>query len=277
MVGHKPLTKSEWELLFGRQAEAYESWTEQDTLNNLASAAYTNNIVPVPGATIQTDIEATKSYPLLGIHKPLSHDIRSKRGVEKAKRVIELMDARVLGYHNNNLPMTEQAMLWYLKRLDFYDRAIVYRHIERLADRVPIYKRFFEDWESLCRIADGAFEKYQKGEKLNLRYKYFQGIYSPLTSKATVKVWQCADQSIPLLLGDDVWFVRLMFNVSKRKFYFDIRRFDKREEKGEVSYVPSDEGLSISIDEGIALFNSMSSILGKWKAQITKIESRQAK
>lgn len=101
------------------------------------------------------------------------------------------------------------------------------------------------EWHSLCIVADSK----PKRRKTN-----------PTGAKV---LWTMIETSVPIPLGTGVYFVRVLYNTAEERKYLDIRRWKEITSKHGSKHVPTDDGLTIPLDQGGTLLEVAFKILAR--------------
>lgn len=88
------------------------------------------------------------------------------------------------------------------------------------------------------------------------------------------QVWGEIEKSLPILIETnetklsldepEIWFVRVMYSKLEGKC-IDIRQFEKQEDENTIRYVPTENGITVSISNWIKLIDPLFKYLRKHK------------
>ena len=118
-------------------------------------------------------------------------------------------------------------------------------------DSIPLFKPIVEEWDSYCIIADNPPSKSGK------HYNRFSG-------KRNKELWEVVDKSLPIILGNDTWFIRILEHKIKG-LHIDVRKFDLKSDADKEWFVPTEEGLCLRIGEWGQVFDPIFKLLKKWR------------
>lgn len=82
--------------------------------------------------------------------------------------------------------------------------------------------------------------------------------------KKNRKPFQLIERSIPIALGDSVWFLRIIYNRVDKQFLLDIRQFELEETRVEDKFKPTVNGISLPIPHWYTLLNVAFKLMQKW-------------
>lgn len=119
-----------------------------------------------------------------------------------------------------------------------------------MQDSIPSFKPIVLEWESYCALADMP-----NSNRLNPN-KY--------TGRRTRQIWERVDTSLPILIGNHTFYVRIL-DHKIRGLCLDIRRFEHRTDGVREWYEPTEEGLTLPISSWIKLFDPIFKLIKKWK------------
>jgi hypothetical protein len=83
--------------------------------------------------------------------------------------------------------------------------------------------------------------------------------------KRNRKPFTLVERSVPITLGDSVWFLRIIYNRIEKQFLLDIREFDLEQTKREDNFKPTVNGISLPITSWYTLLNVAFKLMQRWK------------
>lgn len=120
-------------------------------------------------------------------------------------------------------------------------------------DTIPSFKRVIEDWTSLCILSD---------KKEETKRKFYQNI------------WRVVEKSLPIFIHStetrltnsqpNVWYVRVLSHKIDGKC-IDIRQFKKVETETGLSYEPTENGITLPINDWFTLLDTAFKFIRKYK------------
>lgn len=118
-----------------------------------------------------------------------------------------------------------------------------------MQDSIPSFKPIVREWESYCALADMPPANQQLKHKYKTRDR---------------RLWGEIDKSLPILIGNDTWYIRILIHKING-IYLDVRRFEHKTDGLTSWYEPTDEGLYLSISSWLKLFDPIFKLIKKWR------------
>lgn len=118
---------------------------------------------------------------------------------------------------------------------------------------IPSFKLIIEEWDTYCILAD-------------MPYSNASRLYNRVSGRRTKEIWEVVDKSLPIILDEELWFIRVMDHKLKG-IHIDIRKFERMEDKTKEWFIPSDNGLCIKLGNWIKLFDPLFKLIRKWKGK----------
>ncbi len=82
--------------------------------------------------------------------------------------------------------------------------------------------------------------------------------------KRNRKAFKLVERSIPIPLGDNVWFLRIIYNRITKQFLLDIRQFELEQTRIEDNFKPTVNGITLPIPDWYKLLNIAFKLMKKW-------------
>lgn len=121
--------------------------------------------------------------------------------------------------------------------------------MKRLAVEYPAITQLVIDWDSLCLIADRRAR---------------QTKYNPTGKK---QVWKLIERSAPILIKEELWFVRVLYHTVEDRLYLDVRRWETKEAEFADNYNPTKDGITLTFEDHFKLFDPVFKLIQKWRKQ----------
>lgn len=84
------------------------------------------------------------------------------------------------------------------------------------------------------------------------------------TNTRNRQLWGEIDKSLPILLGNDYWYIRILRHKING-LYLDVRKFDHKTDGLTSWYEPTDQGLYLPISSWLKLFDPIFKLIKKWR------------
>lgn len=120
-----------------------------------------------------------------------------------------------------------------------------------IIDKHPSFKTIVDNWKSYCTLADSKERR----------------VYDKFSQKRHKVLYEEVDRSLPLILEDEVWFIRILAHKIKQKLVVDIRKFEKLEDQLSISYHPTQDGITIPLTSMIKVIDPLFKLIKKWKGK----------
>ena len=139
-------------------------------------------------------------------------------------------------------------LLHQLNKLNAEQRIALRKHFVRLHSHTPEVLNWLSNWDLLIRLA--------LNPKPIGKTKY---------GKRNRKPFTLVERSIPISIGDSVWFLRIIYNRIEKQFLLDIREFELEQTRREDKFKPTVNGISLPIPHWYTLLNVAFKLMQRWK------------
>lgn len=115
---------------------------------------------------------------------------------------------------------------------------------------IPNVTIWLTEWEKYVEVADSKKKYYTN--------KYVSGRQTPFDS---------IERSAPILLGDKIFFVRVLYSKTKKEIVLDVRQYELEQTELEDTFIPTSNGNILSIEEWESLWKTINKLAKKWKGK----------
>lgn len=135
-----------------------------------------------------------------------------------------------------------------LRELNAQDKLRLKNHITVLAINSSQCQRLLDDWDSLDALSN----------KTRLSP-------SKVSGKRDLNLWELVEQSLPLLIGDKIWRVRVLYHKVEKRFYFDVREVTLHSNDDMNYYLITDNGVVLPMVGWSKIIETIFKYLRKFK------------